>query len=95
MRGSNRDVIFYYKHNQLLLGLDLKTKLQTPAGADSNFYLLKNASKIKNNQNSADFFYIDNYYDKHHACQYRIPKAGTTLQKNPQKSIHPGKKPHF
>ena len=27
--------------------MDLKTKLQTPAGADNNFYLLKSASKIK------------------------------------------------
>ena len=31
----------------VLVGLDLKTKLQTPAGADSNFYLLKNASEIR------------------------------------------------
>ena len=58
----NHDLTFYYKNNQLcvpqykvnvqitwdiLLGFGLKTKLQTPAGADSNFYLLKNASEIR------------------------------------------------
>ena len=55
MKGNNDDVnhdlTFYYINVQItwdiLLGFGLKTKLQTPAGADSNFYLLKNASEIR------------------------------------------------